>query len=81
MTLCAHAEDWLTLSFLPGLGCVLIGRLVDEAGGPVEALGQLTGGSGRRDRPGRPSFDRGQWRSAASKVARVPEPRSRRIQG
>ncbi|MBP7518050.1 MAG: DNA-processing protein DprA, partial [Desulfobulbus sp.] len=70
MTLCAHAEDWLTLSFLPGLGCVLIGRLVDEAGGPVEALGQLTGGSGRRDRPGRPSFDRGQLDAARQRAQR-----------
>lgn len=70
MTLCAHAEDWLTLSFLPGLGCVLIGRLVDEAGGPVEALAQLTGGSGRRDRPGRPSFDRGQLDAARQRAQR-----------
>ncbi len=70
MTLCAHAEDWLTLSFLPGLGCVLIGRLVDEAGGPVEALAQLAGGSGRRDRPGRPRFDRGQLDAARQRAQR-----------
>jgi DNA processing protein len=70
LTLCAHAEDWLTLSFLPGLGCVLIGRLVDETGGPVEALAQLAGGCGRRDRPGRPRFDRGQLDAARQRAQR-----------
>lgn len=30
--LCPDAEYWLTLSFLPGLGCNLINRLVHEAG-------------------------------------------------
>lgn len=29
---CPDAEDWLTLSFLPGLGCNLINRLVREKG-------------------------------------------------
>lgn len=32
MPLCPDAEDWLTLSFLPGLGCNLINRLVQGAG-------------------------------------------------
>lgn len=38
MPLCPDAEDWLTLSLLPGLGCVLIWRLVRQAGSPGEAL-------------------------------------------
>jgi DNA processing protein len=29
---CADVEHWLTLSLLPGLGCVLISRLVEQAG-------------------------------------------------
>ncbi len=41
MKICADAEDWLTLSFLPGLGCVHINRLVLEAGSPGEALRRL----------------------------------------
>lgn len=32
------AEDWLTLSFLPGLGCALIHRLVQAAGTPKAVL-------------------------------------------
>lgn len=38
MSLCLDAEDWLTLSFLPGLGCNLINRLVQEAGTPGAVL-------------------------------------------
>lgn len=38
MTLCPDAEDWLTLTALPGLGCTLIKRLVEQAGGPGELL-------------------------------------------
>jgi len=38
LSLCADAEDWLTLSFLPGLGCNLINRLVQEVGTPGAAL-------------------------------------------
>jgi DNA processing protein len=36
--LCPDAEDWLTLSFLPGLGCSLMHRLVQEAGSPGAVL-------------------------------------------
>lgn len=32
------AEDWLTLSFLPGLGCTLINRLVERLGTPGAVL-------------------------------------------
>ena len=38
MKLCADAEDWLTLSFLPGLGCAHGNRLVLESGSPGGAL-------------------------------------------
>jgi DNA processing protein len=38
LSLCLDAEDWLTLSFLPGLGCSLINRLVQEAGTPAAVL-------------------------------------------
>jgi len=38
--LCPDAEDWLTLSFLPGLGCTLIHRLVQETGTPGAVLRQ-----------------------------------------
>ncbi len=38
MFLCPDAEDWLTLSFLPGLGCSLMHRLVHEAGTPGAVL-------------------------------------------
>ncbi len=38
MSLCQDAEDWLTLSFLPGLGCNLINRLVQETGTPGAVL-------------------------------------------
>lgn len=38
MSLCLDAEDWLTLSFLPGLGCNLINRLVQEVGTPGAVL-------------------------------------------
>jgi len=31
-------EDWLTLSYLPGLGCTLINRLVDQLGTPGAVL-------------------------------------------
>ena len=36
-----EAEDWLTLSFLPGLGCTLISRLVDRLGSPGAVLRDL----------------------------------------
>ena len=39
MTLCPDAEDWLTLTFLPGFGCTYINRLVQVAGSPTQALG------------------------------------------
>ena len=32
------AEDWLTLAYLPGLGCTLINRLVDQLGTPGAVL-------------------------------------------
>ncbi len=35
---CPDAEDWLTLSFLPGLGCNLINRLVQEKGSAAAVL-------------------------------------------
>ena len=38
MTLCPDAEDWLTLTALPGLGCTLIKRLIEQAGRPGELL-------------------------------------------
>lgn len=59
MKLCADAEDWLALSFLPGLGCVQINRLVVETGSPGEVLRRLLhpqGGVGRGERT--LSFDR-----------------------
>jgi len=34
----SDAEDWLTLSFLPGLGCTLINRLVRRLGTPGAVL-------------------------------------------
>jgi len=34
----ADAADWLTLSFLPGLGCTLVNRLVEAAGTPGALL-------------------------------------------
>ncbi|MBM9536856.1 DNA-processing protein DprA [Desulfobulbus alkaliphilus] len=34
MYLCSEAEDWLTLTFLPGLGSTLINRLIQETGSP-----------------------------------------------
>jgi len=37
------AEDWLTLSFLPGLGCTLINRLVHQLGTPGAVLRDLNG--------------------------------------
>ena len=70
MALCAHAEEWLTLSFLPGLGCVLIGRLVREAGGPGEALQRLGRGSGKGTRPGSPPVDPGQLAAARQRAQR-----------
>jgi DNA processing protein len=36
--LCSQAEDWLTLSFLPGLGSTLINRLIQETGSPAAVL-------------------------------------------
>jgi len=39
LPICADAADWLTLSFLPGLGCTLINRLVEVAGTPGAVLG------------------------------------------
>lgn len=41
MPLCPEAEHWLTLSFLPGLGCVLINRLVRQAGSAAAVFGQV----------------------------------------
>lgn len=38
MYLCSEAEDWLTLSFLPGLGVTLINRLIQEVGSPSAVL-------------------------------------------
>ncbi len=43
------AEDWLTLSLLPGLGCTLINRLVRWLGSPAAVLDDP---SGLRSRPG-----------------------------
>jgi DNA processing protein len=34
----SEAEDWLTLSFLPGLGCTLINHLVQQLGTPASVL-------------------------------------------
>lgn len=45
----AEAEDWLTLAFLPGLGCTLINRLVHHLGTPAAVLRDL---AGVRDIPG-----------------------------
>jgi len=36
-------QDWLTLSFLPGLGCTLINRLVGELGTPGDVLAARPG--------------------------------------
>lgn len=46
MYLCSEAEEWLTLSFLPGLGSTLINRLIQETGSPAAVLqaGQLPRG-------------------------------------
>jgi DNA processing protein len=38
LPICSDAADWLTLSFLPGLGCTLINRLVQAAGTPGAVL-------------------------------------------
>lgn len=38
MYVCPHAEEWLTLSFLPGLGPALISRLVEYFQSPAEIL-------------------------------------------
>ena len=38
MYLCDEAEDWLTLSFLPGLGSTLINRLIQETGSPTGVM-------------------------------------------
>ncbi|NOQ45502.1 MAG: DNA-protecting protein DprA [Desulfobulbaceae bacterium] len=35
---CHNARDWLTLISLPGLGCALIHRLVDDFGSPGQVL-------------------------------------------
>lgn len=48
MKFCADAEHWLTLSFVPGLGCVQGYRLLREAGSPGDAVQRLTD-SGRGD--------------------------------
>lgn len=42
-------EDWLTLSYLPGLGCTLINRLVDQLGTPGAVL---RGDAGVKEVPG-----------------------------
>lgn len=39
MPIAADAANWLTLSFLPGLGCTLINRLVEATGTPGAVLG------------------------------------------
>ncbi len=44
----SSARDWLTLTFLPGLGCGLINRLVDAFGSPAAVL--AAGGAVRRVR-------------------------------
>ena len=36
--LCEDAEAWLTLQFLPGLGCARIGRLVERRGSASAVL-------------------------------------------
>ena len=38
MSQSSDVEDWLTLSYLPGLGCTLINRLVDQLGTPAAVL-------------------------------------------
>jgi DNA processing protein len=38
LPICSDAADWLTLSFLPGLGCALINRLVQVVGTPGAVL-------------------------------------------
>jgi DNA processing protein len=43
---CQDAEDWLTLSFLPGLGCTLIARLVYHLGTPDAVLRDEAGVKG-----------------------------------
>ncbi len=48
MTCSSPARDWLTLTFLPGLGCGLINRLVDDLSTPGAVL--ATGGEIRRVR-------------------------------
>ena len=40
------AEDWLTLSFLPGVGCTLVNRLVNQLGTPGAVLRDETGVKG-----------------------------------
>jgi DNA processing protein len=49
LSLCPDTEDWLTLSFLPGLGCTLINRLVHHLGTPGAVLHD---GAGVRRIPG-----------------------------
>lgn len=68
MVLCPHAEDWLTLSFLPGLGCILIGRLVREAGGPGDALQHLVSGPGKGGRAGSLRADRARLETARKRA-------------
>ena len=74
MALCPQAEDWLTLAFLPGLGCVHIARLVREAGGPAEALqqgGRSGRASGERSGPQQALLaDRGQIEAARERARR-----------
>lgn len=78
MQLCADAEDWLALTFLPGLGCVHINRLVLEAGSPGEALRRL---GRRRDCAGRGecarSFDRRQLTAARDRARQEMDDLSR----
>ncbi len=38
MYICPDARDWLTLCFLPGVGCALMNRLVDGLGGAPAVL-------------------------------------------
>ncbi len=72
MTLPTDAEDWLTLSFLPGLGCAHINRLVQSAGTVGKALEQL---AERVDPAGRGgcgpvAFDRRQIAMARDRACR-----------
>lgn len=36
--ICPHAQEWLTLGFIPGLGCALTNKLIQYFGSPAEVL-------------------------------------------